>query len=330
MVGGRGRASWRPAVLLVALLYITFDLIYGNYDVTRMERNDDVTRMEKDDDVTRLEGDDDVTRLGRVDDVIPRGVAIPSRRLLPQRAGRSQNLGLRETSSQDLKLLHEGRLEAEDPRVITWIREEHLYQPSPLPYYLEIGKNVDFTKLEYWQRVHKGIMRMVNGKRGGFFLEAGALDGYYQSNTFFLERDLGWTGLLVEPNPVFFEALLARHRRAWATDLCLGTKPYAYKTEFWVHTGPDPEQSLIAASRSGLLKEHLEHYKKGGLESGSVVEVNLRAGHQRPLRPQRDPDRPVFPRRRERRSGRLAVVSVRQGARRGAGGGALDVGRARG
>lgn len=85
MVGARGRASWRPAVLLVALLYITFDLIYGNYDVTRMERNDDVTRMEKDDDVTRLEGDDDVTRLGRVDDVIPRGVAIPSRRLLPQR-----------------------------------------------------------------------------------------------------------------------------------------------------------------------------------------------------------------------------------------------------
>lgn len=66
-------------------------------------------------------------------------------------------------------------------------------------------------------------------QRGGFFLEAGALDGYYQSNTFFLERDLGWTGLLVEPNPVFFEALLARHRRAWATDLCLGTKPYPVK-----------------------------------------------------------------------------------------------------
>lgn len=66
-------------------------------------------------------------------------------------------------------------------------------------------------------------------QRGGFFLEAGALDGYYQSNTFFLERDLGWTGLLVEPNPVFFESLLTRHRRAWATDLCLGTKPYPVK-----------------------------------------------------------------------------------------------------
>ncbi|XP_047485923.1 uncharacterized protein LOC125037005 [Penaeus chinensis] len=249
--------------MLVALLYVTFDLIYGNYDVP--ERNDDVTRLER---------DDDVTQLGRSDDVIPRGVAIPTRRLLPQRAVTGQDLGLRKASSQAQKLLLERPLEAEDPRVITWIREEHLHQPSSLPYYLEIGKNVDFTKLEYWQRVHEGIMQMMDGKRGGFFLEAGALDGYYQSNTFFLERDLGWTGLLVEPNPVFFEALLARHRRAWATDLCLGTKPHAYKTEFWVHTGPDPEQSLIAASRSGLLKEHLENYEKGGLDSGSVVEVN--------------------------------------------------------
>ncbi|XP_037793537.1 uncharacterized protein LOC119589018 [Penaeus monodon] len=152
--------------------------------------------------------------------------------------------------------------------------EEHLSPPSDLPYNLDLGTNVDFTKLQYWQRVHQGILDVLRGKRGGFFLEAGALDGYYQSNTFFLERDLGWTGLLVEPNPVFFEALLARHRRAWATDLCLGTKPYPVKTEFWVHTGADPRQSLIAASRSGLLKEHLENYENGGLESGSVVEVN--------------------------------------------------------
>jgi FkbM family methyltransferase len=36
---------------------------------------------------------------------------------------------------------------------------------------------------------------------GGTFLEAGAHDGYTQSNTYFLERFCGWHGILVEPMP---------------------------------------------------------------------------------------------------------------------------------
>lgn len=38
--------------------------------------------------------------------------------------------------------------------------------------------------------------------RGGFFIEAGANDGVSQSNTYYLEKMLGWTGLLVEPEPL--------------------------------------------------------------------------------------------------------------------------------
>jgi FkbM family methyltransferase len=37
----------------------------------------------------------------------------------------------------------------------------------------------------------------------GFFVEAGANDGYRQSNTYWLERFGGWSGLLVEPVPAF-------------------------------------------------------------------------------------------------------------------------------
>lgn len=39
------------------------------------------------------------------------------------------------------------------------------------------------------------------GFRGGVYIEAGANDGCSQSNTFYLERYLGWHGLLVEPVP---------------------------------------------------------------------------------------------------------------------------------
>ena len=41
----------------------------------------------------------------------------------------------------------------------------------------------------------------IIGRDGGFFVEAGANDGYTQSNTYWLERFRGWRGLLVEPMP---------------------------------------------------------------------------------------------------------------------------------
>jgi FkbM family methyltransferase len=38
----------------------------------------------------------------------------------------------------------------------------------------------------------------------GFFIEAGANDGFKQSNTFYLENARGWKGVLIEPIPELF------------------------------------------------------------------------------------------------------------------------------
>jgi FkbM family methyltransferase len=46
---------------------------------------------------------------------------------------------------------------------------------------------------------------------GGVFVEAGANDGFRQSNTYYLERFRGWTGVLIEPIPVL--AAQCRKRR---------------------------------------------------------------------------------------------------------------------
>jgi FkbM family methyltransferase len=48
-------------------------------------------------------------------------------------------------------------------------------------------------------------------KRDGRFVEAGAYDGYLQSNTYWFERFRGWTGVLIEPIP----ELADRARREW-------------------------------------------------------------------------------------------------------------------
>jgi FkbM family methyltransferase len=50
--------------------------------------------------------------------------------------------------------------------------------------------------------------------RDGTFLEAGGHDGYTQSNTYFLERHRGWSGVLVEPVPELFEKCSRRRTRA--------------------------------------------------------------------------------------------------------------------
>lgn len=52
---------------------------------------------------------------------------------------------------------------------------------------------------------------MLDSKRKGFFVEFGAADGLEHSNTYILEKYFGWTGILVEPIPEYFEKL-TRHR----------------------------------------------------------------------------------------------------------------------
>ena len=40
---------------------------------------------------------------------------------------------------------------------------------------------------------------------GGFFIEVGANDGYSQSNTYFLEKERGWCGILIEAIPDLYK-----------------------------------------------------------------------------------------------------------------------------
>ncbi len=51
-------------------------------------------------------------------------------------------------------------------------------------------------------------------KRGGYFVEFGAASGVYLSNTWLLEKKMGWNGILAEPNPVFLESLQTRRTSA--------------------------------------------------------------------------------------------------------------------
>lgn len=47
-------------------------------------------------------------------------------------------------------------------------------------------------------------------KKNLYFVEVGANDGYNLSNTLYLEEKFQWDGLLIEPNPRYFEKLKSR------------------------------------------------------------------------------------------------------------------------
>lgn len=63
-------------------------------------------------------------------------------------------------------------------------------------------------------------------------MECGALDGETRSNTLYMERELGWTGLLVEGDPSNVELIKTKNRKAWVANVCLSPNLYPQKVNF--------------------------------------------------------------------------------------------------
>lgn len=62
------------------------------------------------------------------------------------------------------------------------------------------------------------------GLRDGFFVEFGALDGTSLSNTYVLEKHFGWTGVLAEPNPRYWDGLQASRQQSSISHECVWSK----------------------------------------------------------------------------------------------------------
>jgi FkbM family methyltransferase len=61
------------------------------------------------------------------------------------------------------------------------------------------------------------VLFFLRSKRNGFFVEFGATNGFDLSNTFVLEKQFGWRGILAEPAHCWHEAL--KKNRSAAIDL---------------------------------------------------------------------------------------------------------------
>nr|XP_027229219.1 uncharacterized protein LOC113820964 [Penaeus vannamei] len=116
-----------------------------------------------------------------------------------------------------------GPLAAEDPFVLETLRNHYLLPPPSGSYNLTSLDKKDRLIHDRlgWDFIHRHVRQLFAQQRGGFFVEAGALDGQFISNTLWLEKERGWTGLLIEPDALSFRHLQWRRRRAWISHSCI-------------------------------------------------------------------------------------------------------------
>jgi FkbM family methyltransferase len=92
--------------------------------------------------------------------------------------------------------------------------------------------------------------------RPGTFVEAGAHDGYTESNTYYLERFRGWSGMLVEAVPELYRKAAKRRRHSTVVNAAL-VGPERENEEVVLHFGDltstlgDPEHARHGLDNSG-------------------------------------------------------------------------------
>jgi FkbM family methyltransferase len=126
-----------------------------------------------------------------------------------------------------------------------------------MPLMTQISEHLEAHKEEYkkWLvdgeqgRIELKILPYLKDIENGFFVEAGALDGLFMSNTKILE-DLGWGGILIEPSRKAYEKCV-KNRSALIINCALVSKDYPGSSvygDFWF----DGEDGIGAWS--GILK----------------------------------------------------------------------------
>jgi len=82
-----------------------------------------------------------------------------------------------------------------------------------------------------------------------FFVEFGATDGVKLSNTYILEKYLGWKGILAEPAKIWHDAL--KHNRSCKLDFNCVASHSSLKLEF-LEASSDPDDELASPELSSI------------------------------------------------------------------------------
>lgn len=108
------------------------------------------------------------------------------------------------------------------------------------------------------------VLRATGFKESGFFIEIGAHDGVSNSNTFLLERDFAWRGIIVEANP------------RWYREACKNRLSIAVNAA--VSTESGKKLDFVDAGAVGCLLSQLQSdthltYRQKHIDAGAIIKV---------------------------------------------------------
>lgn len=106
----------------------------------------------------------------------------------------------------------------------------------------------------------KWVYDTLNGKTGGYFVELGACDGIYYSNTLFFEKVLGWSGICIEPNDYYYDKLLKNRN-------CFKSNKLIYS-----ESGKIVDFAICDAT-SGILNENTGIFTNSNLKIKKITSV---------------------------------------------------------
>ncbi|CAG7830954.1 unnamed protein product [Allacma fusca] len=132
-------------------------------------------------------------------------------KLMPSLSNSEQEIHFELT---DFSVLKSNQFPPTHPVVLNYLRGHHMTPPSKLGY--------KFPTEPIVRSQHEKELRQIFSEREpGFFVECGAHDGEFYSNTLELELLKNWTGLLIEMDPKLLKSLKTKHRNAWIAGVCV-------------------------------------------------------------------------------------------------------------
>lgn len=117
------------------------------------------------------------------------------------------------------------------------------------------------------------VLSQLGYKRNGFFVEFGAADGVYLSNTYLLEKSFGWTGVLAEPARTWL-APLQMNRSARIETRCVWKDSYSSLAFSEVDESSDAGLSTLTAfSDTDRHREKRSNSREYTVETISLLDL---------------------------------------------------------
>jgi len=112
------------------------------------------------------------------------------------------------------------------------------------------------------------IAQLLDNQKNGVFVDVGANDGLTINNTLFFEKELGWTGLAIEPLPSIYLKLQS-NRKCQTLNACISDT--RGKVKFVELVGGPNMLSTLESNVTGLTKRRIiKNLKRRGAVSKTI------------------------------------------------------------